>query len=57
MSACAGFSTCRIQFITDNQRSAPINYSDRSVVELRQHEFADYSIRALDIEKNRKVFV
>lgn len=55
MSGCTGFSTCRIQFIPNNRPNAERNYSDRSLVELRQHDFADYAIRTLDIDNNKEV--
>lgn len=54
-SGCVGFSRCRVQFIRNGEQRAERDYSDRSVVELRQYDFANYSIRALDIENNREV--
>ena len=49
------YSTCRIQFIPSDRQRPERNYSDRSTAELRQYDFADYSLRALDIENNREV--
>ena len=54
-SNCVGFSRCRIQFTRKGEQRAERDYSDRSVVELRQYDFANFSIRALDIENNREV--
>ena len=51
----AGYSPCRIQFIPNDRQLAERNYSDRSVVELRQRDFADYIIQALDIENKKTV--
>jgi len=56
MSACIGFSTCRIQFIRNDQPRAERNYSDRSLIELRQHDFANFTLRALDIDNNKVVW-
>ena len=50
-----GFSTCRMQFIPNDQKHSERNYSDRSLIELRQYDFGDYSLRALDIEHNGEV--
>jgi hypothetical protein len=55
MSACAGFSTCRIQFIPHDQQRAERNYSDRSTIELRHHDFANFTLRVLDIDNNKAV--
>ncbi len=55
LSACAGFSTCRIQFIPNDQQYAERNYSDRSLIELRQHDFANFTLRALDIDNKKEV--
>jgi len=49
--ACAGYSSCRVQFTPNDPQGAERNYSDRSIIELRQYDFATYSLRALDIEK------
>ncbi|CAF1043360.1 unnamed protein product [Adineta ricciae] len=49
----ACYCTCRIQFIPRGQQNSQNNYSERSIVQLMQHDFADYSIKALDIENNR----
>jgi hypothetical protein len=54
-SDCIGFSKCRIQFIPNDQQHDKRDYSDRSVIELRQYDFANYSLRALDIENKREV--
>jgi hypothetical protein len=50
----AAYSQCTIRFIPDDNR-AKRNYSDRTIIELRENDFADYSLRATDIENNRKV--
>ena len=50
-----GYSSCRIQYAPNNERNPPRNYSDRSLVELRNVKDAEFAIRALDIENNRKV--
>jgi hypothetical protein len=54
-SDCVAFSKCRIQFIANDQQRTERDYSERSLVELRQYDFANYSVRALDIEHNREV--
>jgi hypothetical protein len=51
----AAYSTCRIQFIPSDGQRSERDYSDRSLIELRQYDFADYSLRALDIEHNKQV--
>ena len=53
--AVAGYSTCRIQFIPNDGKRSERDYSDRSLVELRQYDFIDYSLRALDIQNNKEV--
>lgn len=55
MSTFVGFSTCRIQFIPNNRTGGERNYSDRSLVELRENDLANYLLRALDIENNKEV--
>ena len=52
--AVASYSSCRIQFIPNDERPKR-DYSDRSVIELRQYDDLDYSIRALDIQNNKQV--
>jgi len=54
-SACVAFSKCRIQFIPNDQQRPEHDYSDRSLVELRQYDFANFSLRALDIDHNKEV--
>jgi hypothetical protein len=54
-SDCVAFSTCRIQFIPNDQQRTEREYSDRSLIELRQYDFANYALRALDIENNKEV--
>lgn len=54
-SICVAFCRCRIQFIPHGQQRAQRDYSDRSLVELRQYDFADYAVRALDIENKNQV--
>ncbi|CAF4526935.1 unnamed protein product, partial [Rotaria socialis] len=49
----AAYSKCRIQYRPDNPKRPDINYSDRSIIELRQYNFADYSIRAVDVDNNK----
>ncbi|CAF2175256.1 unnamed protein product [Rotaria magnacalcarata] len=49
----AAYSKCRIQYRPDNQQLPEINYSDRSIIELRQYDFADYSIRGVDVDNNK----
>ena len=44
------YSKCRIQFIPNDRRDHVRDYSDRSLIELRQYDFADYSLRAVDVE-------
>ncbi|UJR27349.1 hypothetical protein I4U23_008642 [Adineta vaga] len=50
----AAYSTCRIQFLTNEQRNSVRNYSDRSLVQLKQFDFADYSLLAIDIANNKE---
>ncbi len=50
----AAYSQCTIRFIPNDSRPRK-DYSDRSIIELRENDFADYSLRATDIENNRKV--
>jgi hypothetical protein len=52
--ALASYSSCRIQFIPNDQRPKK-DYSDRSLIELRQYDFTEYSLRALDIPNNKEV--
>ncbi|CAF0780995.1 unnamed protein product [Adineta steineri] len=52
----AGYSQSRIQFIPNDQpRSEQRNYSDRSLVQLIQLDFTDYTLQALDIDNNRTI--
>jgi hypothetical protein len=53
--AVASYSQCRIQFIPNDGQRSEKDYSDRSLVELRQYDFSDYSLRALDIPNNKEV--
>ncbi|CAF0859538.1 unnamed protein product [Adineta steineri] len=48
------YSTCRIQFISNDSQRSEQNYSDRSLIELRAYDYADYSLRALDMEADKK---
>jgi hypothetical protein len=50
-----GYSTCRIQFTSNDEQTPEHDYSDRSIVELRQYDFNDYSLKALDIENVKAV--
>ena len=54
-SACIAFSTCRIRFAPNDSDRDERDYSDRSVIELRQYDFANFSLRAVDIEHNKEV--
>jgi hypothetical protein len=50
------YSTCRIEFTPKNKELPERNYSDRSVIEIRQYENnTDYSLRAIDIQNNKTV--
>ncbi|CAF3403568.1 unnamed protein product [Rotaria sp. Silwood1] len=49
----ASYSKCRIQFIPKERGRPDVNYSDRSFIELRQNDFADYLLRAIDVDNNR----
>jgi hypothetical protein len=49
------YSASRIQFIPTDRQRPQRNYSDRSTIQLRQYDFGDYSLQALDIENNREV--
>jgi hypothetical protein len=49
------YSTCRVKFIPNDRQRSEHDYSDRSTIELRQHDYNDYSLRALDIEHNKQV--
>ena len=51
----AAYCKCRIRFQSDDRSQAEQEYSDRSLIELRQHEFPDHSIRAIDVENGNKV--
>jgi hypothetical protein len=54
-SACVAFSTCRIRFAPNDRTRDEREYSDRSLIELRQYDFANFSLRAIDIEHNKEV--
>jgi hypothetical protein len=54
-SGCVEFSTCRIQFIPNDQKRANRNYSERSLIELRQYDYPNYVLRALDIDNKKEV--
>ena len=49
------YSRCHIEFISNDGRGRTRNYSDRSLIELRQYDFNDYSLRAVDVENNGTV--
>lgn len=51
----ASYSRCRIQYRPNDRRRPQIDYSDRSLIELRQYDFADYGLRAVDVENNGRV--
>ncbi|CAF4607069.1 unnamed protein product [Rotaria sp. Silwood1] len=46
------FSKCRIQFIPNDRQRPERNYSDRTLIELRQYDFLDFSLRAVDVDNN-----
>jgi hypothetical protein len=50
-----GYSTCRIQFIPNDKQRGERNYSDRSLLQLKQYDFGDYSLSALDIANKNEV--
>ncbi|CAF4411778.1 unnamed protein product, partial [Rotaria sp. Silwood2] len=41
-----------IQFIPNNRQRPEHNYSDRTLIELRQYDFDDFSFRAVDVDNN-----
>ncbi|CAF1168459.1 unnamed protein product [Rotaria sordida] len=49
----ASYSRCRIRFVPNDQQSSERNYSDRTLIELRQYDFGDYSLRAIDVDNNK----
>jgi hypothetical protein len=51
----AGFSKGRIRFIPNNQQRGEREYSDRSVIELRELDFPNCTLRGIDIAKNSEV--
>jgi len=55
MSACSGFSKCRIQFISNNPRHEQREYSERSLIEVRKQDIGRFSLRAVDIDHNKEV--
>jgi hypothetical protein len=55
MSGIMGFSRCRIQFIPNNRQSTARNYSDRSLIELRELDFPNFKLQALDIDNKKEV--
>ncbi|CAF3462991.1 unnamed protein product [Rotaria sp. Silwood2] len=50
----ASYSKCRIQFIPKERESPEVHYSDRTLIELRQYDFDDFSLRTIDVDNNRK---
>ncbi|CAF4307729.1 unnamed protein product [Rotaria sp. Silwood2] len=50
--AVASYSKCHIQFIPNNRQRPEHNYSDRTLIELRQYDFDDFSFRAVDVDNN-----
>ena len=53
--ACVTYDKCSIRFVPDRDPQKEQNYSDRSTVELRQIDFADYSLQGIDVDNNKKV--
>ncbi|CAF1305442.1 unnamed protein product [Rotaria magnacalcarata] len=49
----AVYCKCRIQFVPTNEQRPVVNYSDRSLIELRQLDFAKYSLRGIDVDNNK----
>lgn len=49
------YSQCRIRFVPNDRQDSVRDYSDRTLVELRQHDFSDYILRALNVDKNKQV--
>ena len=49
------YTSCRIRFRSNGKSAYEREYSDRTLLELRQYDFNDYSLRALDMENNRTV--
>jgi len=49
------YSKCRIQFIPTDKRLSSRDYSDRSMIEVRQDRDGDYLLRGVDIGNNKEV--
>ncbi|CAF4182982.1 unnamed protein product [Rotaria sp. Silwood2] len=49
-----GYSTGRIQFIPNNDEAPECNYSERSVIQLYYHDDNSYSLKAIDIENDKR---
>ena len=49
------FSKCSITFRPNNRTGQEKNFSDRSVIELREVDFLHYIIRAVDVANENKV--
>jgi hypothetical protein len=50
-----GYSSCAIRFAPNDNAAAPQRYSDRSLIELRQDIYRSYFLRAIDLDKDKKV--
>jgi hypothetical protein len=48
------YSTCAIRFSPNDSRPYR-DYSDRSIIELLGHSYANYSLRAVDVTNNKQV--
>jgi hypothetical protein len=49
------YSNCRIQFLPTDAGRSPREYSDRSLIELRQDSDGQYLLRGVDIANNKAV--
>ena len=49
------YCKCRIRFQSDDRSRPERNYSERTLIEFRQHEFPDHAIRAIDVEAGKQV--
>jgi hypothetical protein len=51
------YSTCHIEFTPMNRELPERNYSDRTIIEIRQYgNNNDFSLRAIDVENNKTVY-
>ncbi len=49
------YSTCRMQYTLNNEENPEREYSDRTLIELRESGNQGFALRALDIEHNKTV--